>query len=542
MKVIWKAACAAVLLAICVIEIGCGETYRPIATPSPVTTGNPSGAETEVVLNQAPNVNSVLTNINVSGDTNSGNKAMGNVASSIAFDANRTTVYSANTATDSVTQVLLNSSTAGFSANTTTIALEPGSAPIGMTFQYFGTTYTQDYVVNSGTSTAICPGTGSLSAITQSTNLVKATICVGSSTAPANPVYAWIYMDQSKVFVLDNSSSSGNVYVVSTSKYKVTNKISVEAAPIKAAQSADGTYVYVLNSAGGNGNGSISVIDGQAESVNQTVSTNACGTLCESAPIDIAQDAQYNDTTKNLQYNHIWILHANGMVSVFDATTPGQLKWISSLATGANPTNLALMRDGTQAYVGLSGTDKIVAIDASRLVSGDITQNATTTITVGVHRTITQSINDTKGVAHTVLAETTTPTVNHVAVSRQGDSAYLSKAYATTTTKTIYNCYDENVNPTDCTPSLPSAPPTPSSPATCQNIAGQNQMSCDNLYNGTAVVTAAANGSTPINTYVTTVPAPSVVTYCDPVDPDTGIHNGQKNCPAMAPVLVLGRS
>ncbi|HVJ06080.1 MAG TPA: hypothetical protein VM578_10445, partial [Candidatus Saccharimonadales bacterium] len=151
MKVIWKAACAAVLLAICVIEIGCGETYRPIATPKPVTTGNPSGAETEVVLNQAPNVNSVLTNINVSGDTNSGNKLMGNVASSIAFDANRTTVYSANTATDSVTQVLLASSTAGFSANTTTIALEPGSAPIGMTFQYFGTTYTQDYVVNSGT-------------------------------------------------------------------------------------------------------------------------------------------------------------------------------------------------------------------------------------------------------------------------------------------------------------------------------------------------------------------------------------------------------
>ena len=51
MNLIWKAACAAVLLiAATTIEIGCGETYRPVAIPLPVTTGNPSGAETEVVL------------------------------------------------------------------------------------------------------------------------------------------------------------------------------------------------------------------------------------------------------------------------------------------------------------------------------------------------------------------------------------------------------------------------------------------------------------------------------------------------------------
>ena len=63
MNVMWKATCVAVLLiAATSIEIGCGNTYRPIATPLPVTTGNPSGAETEVVLNQNPNGgSSVLT-------------------------------------------------------------------------------------------------------------------------------------------------------------------------------------------------------------------------------------------------------------------------------------------------------------------------------------------------------------------------------------------------------------------------------------------------------------------------------------------------
>ena len=56
------------------------------------------------------------------------------------------------------------------------------------------------------------------------------------------------------------------------------------------------------------------------------------------------------------------------------------------------------------------------------------------------------------------------------------------------------------------------------------------------------MVTAAASGTTPINSYVTTIPAPSEVTYCNPGNPATGIFDGQKNCPAMTPVLVLGRN
>jgi hypothetical protein len=183
------------------------------------------------------------------------------------------------------------------------------------------------------------------------------------------------------------------------------------------------------------------------------------------------------------------------------------------------------MRDGTQAYVGVSGTDQIVGINTSALATGAITTNATTAIAVGVHRSITQTIN-----GQNVLLETTTPTVNNVAVSRGGTSADLSKAYATTTTATTYYYYDANGNPT----SAPTAPPG------CTDSG--NTTNCPNLYNGTAVVTAAANGSTPINTYVTTILAPSQVTYCSPGNPATGEYDGQKNCPATTPVMVLGRS
>ncbi len=89
MKVMWKAACAAVLLiAATTIEIGCGNVYRPIATPLPTTTGNPCGrgdrsravllSEPHQPERRRPNPSSVLTDINVSGDTNTGNKVLAN--------------------------------------------------------------------------------------------------------------------------------------------------------------------------------------------------------------------------------------------------------------------------------------------------------------------------------------------------------------------------------------------------------------------------------------------------------------------------------
>ena len=142
----------------------------------------------------------------------------------------------------------------------TTISLPTGSAPIGISFQYFGSTYTQDYVVNSGLKTLNCPGTGSVSAILQPTDQVAATVCVGT-----NPVFAWIYYDQSKVFVLDYSEDQ--VYVVNATTYQVDAIVS-RLAPGRSrlAQSNNGQYVYVLN-----GDGTISIIDGLAEAVVETV-------------------------------------------------------------------------------------------------------------------------------------------------------------------------------------------------------------------------------------------------------------------------------
>jgi hypothetical protein len=468
-----------------------------------------------------------------------------------------------------------------------------------------------------------CPGTGSISAILEATDQLAATVCVGP-----NPVFAWIYYDQSKVFVLDYAGSE--VYVVNATSYQRTNIIPLPggSGPFKVAQSNTGQYIYVLNS-----DGTISVIDGLNETVVQTVQLDAggagnCGAVCSAAPVDIAQDPNFNDTSTNTQINHVWVLHSDGTVSVWDGTTPGKLTWITAVQTItpaqaaaptlAYPTNLALMRDGTYAYVGVGNTDQVVGINTSQLAeAGTVTLGvnpcpggvtcsgipATTSIMVGVHRgtpdiPLTWSlmdtvINQTTSTTTTYgpltwKVEVTTPTVTSVAVSREGAntgttgySADLSKVYATTSTNTIYYCYNYQAQPVDCSDSngevwtngqaltnadgaidgiqattyVTSAAPVPQGPAfipgpQCTDIglissgaaAGLYGMSCPNLYAGTSVVTAAASGTTPINSYVTTIPAPSVVTYCSPGNPATGEFDGQKNCPVMTPVMVLGRS
>jgi hypothetical protein len=154
------------------------------------------------------------------------------------------------------------------------------------------------------------------------------------------------------------------------------------------------------------------------------------------------------------------------------------------------------------------------------------------------------------------MSEVTTPTVTYVAVSRQsststGDSADLAKAYAITTTNTIYSYFAADgktaVDPTTIETGINSNG-TPGAtwalPGWCTQSAGTdptvlNVVSCPNLYSGTAVVAGASNGTTLVNTYISTVPAPAQVTYCNP---ETTLPDGPKACPLMTPTVLLGRS
>jgi hypothetical protein len=221
------------------------------------------------------------------------------------------------------------------------------------------------------------------------------------------------------------------------------------------------------------------------------------------------------------------------------------------------------------AYVGLGNSDQMVAINTSQLAaSGLSTANATTLITVGVSRTVTltpyvvspvcvaslnQSCDPLKAppaLTYT-MSESTIPTVSYVAVSRQGNSSStgnssdLAKAYALTTTSTTYTYFQADgttaLDPTTIKqgPDVNGYAYEWSLPSGCTQTSGSNSVSCPNLYSGTSVVAAASSGTTLINTFITNIPAPTQVTYCNPT---TTLPDAQSACPLMTPTMVLGRS
>jgi hypothetical protein len=665
-------------LALICFETGCGDVYRPVATPQPTQTGNPSGTETEVVLScclnpsslhsSSTHSSSMLDEIDVAGDVDVADKTLNTLTGSstststpsvpapapISFSGDRGTVFTANTKSDSVSAVTLSNSSSSFASTVTTIALESGAQPTSVGFELYGISYTQAFVVNSGT-TATCKAAyslqsggktttgGSVSVISQASEAFKATVCLVPGAAPT---LAWPYYDLSKVFVLDTTNSV--IYVVNTSRYLVTNTIQLPSGsqPFKVAQSYNGRYLFVLNNGGGTG-GSISIIDGQAEQLLNSMPF-AVGTVSSAPAIDITQiydtPAVNPNPQNNTQINHIWVLQSDGTVTVYDDTpapigslnllTTVQTMTQAQIAAGNTATNIALLRDGTYAYVGIGGTDQVVAIESSLLQSGGgASTGATTNITVGVHHgssssPATQSLSYTyKQVdannnviatlgpyAGTVPVEITTPTVVAVAVSRQGSSSSQSKAYAITTTNTTYYCYVPDFSGTSggllslgcddttygdvfssgttvvdsgtsatppgacngtssgnsntssrCYNNYLPAPYCPISGQDATNCsvplvttvcsvaqAGQSTMSCSHLYDGVAVITAAegqsyTNGGQtyppqPVNSYVTTLPTPKLVTYCDPSSLNSGSYDAQKNCPVATPSAILGRN
>src|SRR3954466_11064453 len=67
---------AAIIIAT-VFAIGCGETFRPIATPIPEPGGDPANLRHAIVVNENGGSQGSASNIDTTGDTNVGNTTVG---------------------------------------------------------------------------------------------------------------------------------------------------------------------------------------------------------------------------------------------------------------------------------------------------------------------------------------------------------------------------------------------------------------------------------------------------------------------------------
>src|SRR5208282_5945932 len=154
-----RTALAAML---CLVWIGCGETYRPVATPIIPTPPNPGFTHLAVVLSgNGTNNPGASTTIDVSGDTAISQAAVG-LAPSYAFLLSNSRVYVTNSLDDTVSVF---SPTTPTPVNT--ISLPKGSTPVFAT-----TTDTNSvYVANAGNNT--------VSVISINSNVVSNTVAVG---------------------------------------------------------------------------------------------------------------------------------------------------------------------------------------------------------------------------------------------------------------------------------------------------------------------------------------------------------------------------
>ena len=328
---------------ILLIELSCGDQYRPVANPVISPGGQPAVAHYAWVVNFNPTGAGSTTQIDVSGDTNLSVNSMGGGSIAEAFPFNSLALYVANSTGDSVTEYLPTVPTFG----ATTINLLPGSHPITLG----STQNTAMYVLNSGTNSA-CTSTGSLSTIVTSTLTVSGTACVGR-----NPVAMAQSATTNYIYVINQGDSSVTVFnpagpaIVGT----ITSANGLGPNPISATASLDGNWIFIVTQG-----------DSKTPSALDIVASTGTTVL---AHVPLGAGPTFSTIDPNL--NRLYVANTDGnSVSVFDSSTvnPTSSTPIPLLATvtvGTTPIGITPLPNGSLFYVLNSGSNDVTVVSAN---------------------------------------------------------------------------------------------------------------------------------------------------------------------------------
>jgi YVTN family beta-propeller protein len=327
---------------------GCGDTFRPVATPLPQPSPDPQAFRLAVFTScqldpNPPNTNnpclasgatSQVSDVNVSGDTIEGVVPVGHSPVFALVQNNSGIVVQVTTAdfdNDTVTQHGDShlSNPANVSAPVT-IGLTPGAKPT-----FVARAGGSLYVAESGRNVVGVLG-GSPLALT-------AEISVG-----VTPVNLAVLPNSTKIYVVNQGSAS--VTVISAADNSVLTTVPVGASPVSAVASADSSHVYVVNQ----GSGTVSVIDATSDLV---VATLQVGTSPNYAAFD-AKNQRVLVTNSG-----------SGSLSVIsaDPTSPQFIKTVTNITVGANPRSVTALADGTRVYVANTGSNSVSVINSLSL-------------------------------------------------------------------------------------------------------------------------------------------------------------------------------
>ncbi len=328
---------AAVALAT-LLEISCGQVYRPVVIPTTITPPNPSGFHAVFALAaNVPYNPGTAMQVDVSGDSNIGADNIGVNPTHIAILPSNSRVFVASAGSlfqgdaDVVTAFTpaADSTTATGLGNPTTFSLPAGSLPV---------------FVNTAQTTAVFVanyGTNSVSLLNPATNVVTLTSAAGGT----QPVALAESVDARHLYVINQGSNT--VTDLSPTDLTLQGNIAVGNTPVWAVVRSDNQRLYVVTQG-----------DGQL----YTIAIGA-DTVLSNQPVG---GPGANVVLFDKIRNRLYVTNPSaGAVYVFDATTdpptllatltiaapPLPTPCTSSTCSPVIPMSVAALPDGTRFYV-----------------------------------------------------------------------------------------------------------------------------------------------------------------------------------------------
>lgn len=331
-------ASAAAAAVCCLLISGCGDTFRPVASPLPQPSPDPQSFRLAVFTSAAPGTQGAATDVDVSGDSVAAVSPVGTNPVFALVESTRVVV--ADKDSDSITSYThLDLTTTVTFGTPGTTALPAGAAPVSL-----ADANGNIYIAESGR--------GVVGVLAGSPLALSTEIPVG-----ANPVNVVALANAAKAYAVNQGS--GTVTSISTADNTVLATIPVGTGPAWAVASPDSTRLYVVNG----GSGTVSVIDTTKDALatsttNSNTGTVTVGTSPNYAVFDVKNQRVIVTNTAS---DSISVINA-------DPNSPQYLDVTNvALPVGSAPQSVTALNDGTRLYVADTATNTVSVVNGLSL-------------------------------------------------------------------------------------------------------------------------------------------------------------------------------
>ena len=341
-----RLGCLVALFILIIIEMSCGDVYRPVAIPLPPAPPNPGALHYMlVVTGNGPANPGTALRLDESGDTAAAQAQAGLGPVHIALLPNGNRTYVANSMDDTVSSFASSTPTTVVTTvipkvqNPNNIQQLYNPVPI---FVQSGDNNSL-YVVNNAYVPPLPPPApqpipGTVDVITVATNVVTAIIPVGM-----NPVALLETADMNHVYAVNqgNVMTAGSVTSIDPVSKTVKSTIGfpLGSFPSWIVQRSDNQKVYVLNT----GSGTVTSIDTLSDAV-------TCGVSGFPACPVVGAGANYMVYDRFLNRLYVTNPVTNNVVTLNTVMDPPTVIFTTPIA--ANPVSVTALSDGSRVYVG----------------------------------------------------------------------------------------------------------------------------------------------------------------------------------------------